>query len=295
MEPDARTPEKLLLVDWDDTVFPTSFLDQQDILRSFEPVPADLRAELRKYAKRVEATFDILSLHGRVVIVTNAKEGWIDTSCARFMPDLVDVIRTLPRISARPPEFDDLSEPRPTDWKEEAFLTLAQMHFAEPAGQPVFSLGDSIYERDAVRRISERLGVVTQTVKLLDSPTLEALKAEHAAMQDGCLEELLRRADSFDVCVKVDVDAMAEEAQAVEDERTACAVSPKVPDCIDGSWSELREAISHLGEAGDMGAESLSGSQKSTSSLNSQVSTVSTMTTESVRLAQLSPDWAVMV
>merc|ERR1719271_83692 len=156
-------PAKLVIVDWDDTVLPTSYLDQEGILRSPENIPDALWADLRKYAKRVEKTFEILSAHGQVVIVTNAKEGWIDATCARFLPSLAATISAVPRMSAQPYEVDALDVPtesRLTAWKEDAFHMLAEMYFEEPAGQPVFSLGDSMYERNAVRRIGERLGVV---------------------------------------------------------------------------------------------------------------------------------------
>ena len=50
-----------------------------------------------------------------------------------------------------------------------------------------------------MRRAAERLGAVAQSVKLLDRPSLEALEAQHAALQDGLLASLLAREGSFDV------------------------------------------------------------------------------------------------
>lgn len=129
-----------------------------------------------------------------------------------------------------------------------------------------------MYERNAVRRIGERLGVVAQSAKLLEHPTLEALAAEHAALQDGCLREFLRRSDSFDIHVKVDEDDLEREAQPAaggresETRRTA---------------QEL-EALRTLAAAPNLGMKE---SQKSTSSLSTMDTTA---TSESARLAELS-------
>jgi hypothetical protein len=194
-------PEKLLIVDWDDTLLPTSYLHMHGLVHENAVVPHSIRVLLREYAVRVKATLDILASHGRVVIVTNAHKGWIELSCARFLPEIEKFIRSLPRISARPFDHEDGAPPKPKEWKEEAFVALAQMHYADNAvGQPVFSLGDASYEREAARRTAERLGSVAQSLKLLEHPSLEALDAQHAFLQEGDLEDLLgRRDDGFDL------------------------------------------------------------------------------------------------
>jgi hypothetical protein len=164
-------------------------------------VPKAVRDELRKYALRVKATLSLLEGHGRVVIVTNANEGWVELSCSRFLPEIEPLIRSFRRVSARPAGFHERNEEiKPKEWKEEAFVNEAMKHFAYPIGQPVFSLGDANWEREAVRMTSARLGVVSQSLKLLEHPSIEALEEVHVSLQeDGYLEKLLRRKDSFDL------------------------------------------------------------------------------------------------
>jgi hypothetical protein len=196
------SPRKLIIIDWDDTVFPTSYLIQMGITHYTQPheIPPVLRDALRKYALRVKGTFEILEAHGQVAIVTNAKRGWIETSCAHFLPEIEPLVRSFRRISAQPLELDELEDPKPHEWKEEAFVAIAKAHYKDPALRPVFSLGDALYEREALLRTSDRLGVVPQSVKLLDHPSLETLEAEHASLQDdGYLQELLSRLDGFDL------------------------------------------------------------------------------------------------
>jgi hypothetical protein len=200
----AGTAKKLLIVDWDDTIFPTTFMAQMGIAHNARPsdVPTVARDALRKYAYRVKETFKLLESHGRVVIVTNARAGWIELSCAHFLPEIESLVRSFRRISAQPPDISEGQELRPAEWKADAFVAIAQAHYGQDntVGQPLFSLGDAMYEREAVHRTSERLGVVSQSVKLLDHPSLDVLAAEHASLQeDGYLEDLLRREDGFDL------------------------------------------------------------------------------------------------
>jgi hypothetical protein len=198
----GRAPKKLIIVDWDDTVLPTTFLTQLGIGHNAKAhqVPPAVRNALRKYAYRVKETFKLFEEHGKVVIVTNARLGWIEMSCSTFLPEIEALVRSFPRISAQPAVFTEDEEIIPAKWKEEAFVTLAQKHFGDPAGQCVFSLGDAAYEREALRRTADLLGVVAQSVKLLDHPSLDGLDAEHASLQDdGHLQALLSRADGFDL------------------------------------------------------------------------------------------------
>jgi hypothetical protein len=290
-------PDKLLIIDWDDTVLPTSYLATEGVLRSADPIPKGIRLDLRKYAKRVKATLQLLAAHGRVVIVTNAEEGWVERSCGRFLPELEVVIRALPRISARPFGLEESDEVNPQEWKADAFVTLAQMHFATaPAGHTVFSLGDSIYEREAVHRTSERLGITAQSVKLLEHPSLEELEAEHASLQNGSLRALLGRVGSFDVCARA--------AQPVKVGGSACVEFSQIPARpqevapLDGfgSWNDLIEATTPKSE--------LNKSFKSTGSMCSTTtgdtigdtdSTDSSATSENAASMAEASEWMIVV
>jgi hypothetical protein len=183
--------------------------------------------------------------------------------------------------------MDEFDEVRPTEWKVDAFVTLAHLHFNKPAGQTVFSLGDSSHEREAVRRTSERLGIVAQSVKLLDHPSLETLDAEHVSLQNGLLRDLLGNLDSFDLQFEEDATALKPEAQAVAVEGKARHRFTEIPVCFNEftSWSDLIEAASPHSE--------LNKSNKSTSSTSSTVSTATSENADSP--AGLSSDWSVMV
>merc|ERR1719174_2624635 len=141
-----------------------------------------------------------------------------------------------------------------------------------------------MYEREAIHRISERLGVVAQSVKLLDHPSLAALEAQHAALHTS-LRLLLRRADTFDLYLKVDAGALQREAHSARTEGKPCLVSPEIPECTDGSysWSELIKCCELGTEEGylaDALQSEMEGSHKSIASTNS-TATLSALSTSS--------------
>eukprot|EP00438_Fugacium_kawagutii_P009003 Skav217159 [mRNA] locus=scaffold566:85766:87088:+ [translate_table: standard] len=56
---------------------------------------------LQELEVKVEQTLLTAMAHGRVVIVTNAADGWIETSCAAFMPGLRPLLDEIDLLSAR--------------------------------------------------------------------------------------------------------------------------------------------------------------------------------------------------
>jgi hypothetical protein len=132
-EPMTGKPDMLILLDWDDTVLPTSYLAQKGIGLD-DPVPEDVAEVLANYAVHARATLEILQDKGHLVIVTNAEEGWVELTCSKFLPALESVIRDVECVSAR-----SCYEPQgfvtPVEWKEEAFAAVVQRHFADPSGQ----------------------------------------------------------------------------------------------------------------------------------------------------------------
>jgi hypothetical protein len=70
-------PELLILLDWDDTIMPTTYLQRRGIDLMTQEVPEDVAAALKAYGEHAANTVRALLLHGNVVIVTNAEWGWV--------------------------------------------------------------------------------------------------------------------------------------------------------------------------------------------------------------------------
>lgn len=172
---------------------------------------------------------------GKVIIVTNAMEPWVETSCRNFLPALVPIVSQIPVIYARsifdmhnmdplrrqaatrlstrsalPGLFgasghnklasynarlamQQVDAMAPQRWKELAFeqeITGFYSRYSHQSWKNVISIGDSIFERDAVRRVvlnrpSAKKKCRTKTAKLLDEPEIDELISEVRVIHDA--------------------------------------------------------------------------------------------------------------
>jgi nucleoside-triphosphatase THEP1 len=91
----------LVVFDWDDTLFPTTHLHPVD-----ESEYANL---IKKYARHLTAIEDrVVNLletclkQAKVVIITNARKGWVEFSSKKFLPRVYQIImKYVTIVSAR--------------------------------------------------------------------------------------------------------------------------------------------------------------------------------------------------
>jgi len=96
-------PEQTLIIyDWDDTLCPSTWL-RENRISFFKPTPPEpcFQKPLRELqAKVIQLLTDSLKL-GKVVIVTNAMDPWVETSCKNFLPDAWPLVSQIPTVYAR--------------------------------------------------------------------------------------------------------------------------------------------------------------------------------------------------
>jgi hypothetical protein len=232
-----KPDQTIILLDWDDTLCPSSWIRaNKRVLSFFKPAPKDERFQrpLRELQRNVEVLLKLAMKLGSVVIVTNAQDPWVETSCRNFLPQLLPMIRLLPviyarsiyetqcieparsqkpvigahsrssstgrtalpglytatgrnrltsyntKLAAQTQVFDELA---PQRWKEVAFhqeITGFYSRYAHQSWKNILSIGDSVFERDAVRRVvlerpHAKKRCRTKTLKLFDDPDIEEL------------------------------------------------------------------------------------------------------------------------
>jgi len=174
----ARPAARLLVLDYDDTLCPSSWIAAQPDRQATERDLAILRL--------VEDTVTALltradALGMRVVIITNADEDWVRFSSQRFLPRIVPLLARVRVVSAR--QYEALYPGRSVCWKAAAFTHVAKAFFAEPhcealGAREVISVGDSNDERLAVRAAAAPLDAVPKAVKLVDAPSLHTIACQ---------------------------------------------------------------------------------------------------------------------
>lgn len=227
-----KPEQTIILFDWDDTLCPSNWIrENRPALSFFKPAPQEEKYQrpLRELQKHVEATLRLAMKMGKVIIVTNAMEPWVETSCRNFLPLLVPIVMQIPVIYARS-IFDTMNcdakasspgralpgmysaggqnklathnarlaaqlsdEMAPQRWKELAFeqeISGFYSRYQHQSWKNVISIGDSIFERDAVRRVIVNRPTAlkkcrTKTAKLLDEPEIDELIAQVRVVHDA--------------------------------------------------------------------------------------------------------------
>jgi len=184
--------ETLLIFDWDDTLFPTSFVWQDDRLHWSVPAPCldldgavsamplfpdrpdgpSMRDMLEQHAKTTAALLKLARTVGHVVIVTLANEGWVETSIHNFLPALdglleelgIEVIHARNSIPARVLRGfrEDEGHDCHKALKARAMERVIRRFYSKSHGQTkrqgrswknVLSIGDSMAERLALQDV----------------------------------------------------------------------------------------------------------------------------------------------
>jgi len=233
-----KPEQTIILFDWDDTLCPSHWIrENRPILSFFKPAPSSEKYQkpLRELQTHVEATLKLAMKMGKVIIVTNAMEPWVETSCRNFLPVLVPIVTQIPVIYARsifdmhscdpstsrstkasgtgsrplPGMYSNngqdklghynarlamqADEMAPQRWKELAFeqeISGFYSRYAHQSWKNIISIGDSIFERDAVRRVvlnrpSAKKKCRTKTAKLLDEPAIDELISQVRVIHDA--------------------------------------------------------------------------------------------------------------
>lgn len=81
----SHSCRKLFIVDWDDTLSPSTWCVQRGVMIIRQPSDNE-RGVLRMLALKCVGTLTSLMKHGHVIIVTNAEEGWVQSSAKSLMP-----------------------------------------------------------------------------------------------------------------------------------------------------------------------------------------------------------------
>lgn len=96
----------------------------------------------------------------KVIIVTNAKEGWVEYSSYFLLPRVHQLIETyIPVVSAQT-EFSEKYPWDPSAWKEQAFNSMwhADGFLERNCVLNMMVIGDSVYELDAGKRFKKASG-----------------------------------------------------------------------------------------------------------------------------------------
>jgi len=168
--PAQRLPkhQTVIIFDWDDTLLCTTFLQQTTSMS------AAVDEQLRGIERTSKQLLELAVSLGKTYIITNAEQGWVEESAAKYVPDLLPVLQRVEIISARTRHGaqypDDVSM-----WKIHAFGDL-QKQLDLPIITNLVSMGDAKYEMEAAEIIGAAFSeALVKTIKFQENPSPEIL------------------------------------------------------------------------------------------------------------------------
>mmetsp|Transcript_50897 Transcript_50897/g.95212 ORF Transcript_50897/g.95212 Transcript_50897/m.95212 type:complete len:318 (-) Transcript_50897:511-1464(-) len=206
----AASPEQTCIVfDWDDTLMPTSFLDDLERMmpkKGFGRQPSKQSGlskdcpcygAMERHASRVRSILRTARSCGHVAIVTMAERPWVFESAMEYLPglDLEALLSELDIPVLYGPEFMG-STPVVVAQDDSvdvyvASKCAAMLDFLKPSVDSpcnLISIGDSTIEKDAAKHASLACGTpaspsLCKTVKLMTDPSLKELSCELETLQ----------------------------------------------------------------------------------------------------------------
>lgn len=169
----------LIILDWDDTLFPTSWLVKNSINLSDQNMQNKYLVFFSKLDVILYKLLTNLLKHGKVIIVTNAMKKWVYAS-SKILPSTHDLIQeNIKVISAR-----DLHQHNyPNDnflWKKLVFKQLSVEYFNNKNNyiQNIVSVGDAEYEYMALISLHDSCLPVTRflkSIRFLSMPSYDTI------------------------------------------------------------------------------------------------------------------------
>jgi hypothetical protein len=167
--------DTLIILDWDDTLFPTSWvmenninLNNIEVRNRYHDMFSSLNTLLYNFLRKC-------MMNGRIIIVTNAMPGWVKIS-ASVMPSVNAIIDKIPVVSAR--KDNQHVTKNIMDWKKLSFKKEYINFMQNKTILNIISIGDAEYEYKALvdlYKLNPNRKKILKSVKLIKSPDYETL------------------------------------------------------------------------------------------------------------------------
>ena len=180
----------LIILDWDDTLFPTSWVVKNNInlvdaRNRWKYIPLFIELD-----KMLYNLIQKLKKYGKVIIITNAMPNWINDSVS-VLPKTAQIISSVKILSARQlfqSQFNDMME-----WKKHTFKKAINKDMNNNKILNIISIGDAEYEYKALIDLynwNNKNKKILKSIKLIHNPTynilMDQLGVLYNAIPDIC-------------------------------------------------------------------------------------------------------------
>lgn len=154
-----RQSSTLIIIDWDDTLFPTSWMVKHNI-----NLQETNKIYIKYFNKLDEQLYSLLKdilLCGDVVIITNATKSWIHTSL-NVLPKTKKLMEYIELVSAREKYQNYVVM---DNWKKHTFLD--EINKRQTQYNNIISIGDAEYEYNALVNLYKESNIKHKYLKAI--------------------------------------------------------------------------------------------------------------------------------
>lgn len=168
----------LIILDWDDTLFPTSWIVKNDINLADKKTQNQYIVFFSQLDTVLYKILVKLLKYGKVFIITNAVIKWVITS-STILPNTQKLISNNITILSAREMFQNKYPDKMYLWKKLAFKQLIDNFFLEYQYQNIISIGDAEHEFNATIDLYDKNSVVKhkllKTIRFKKDPSFESL------------------------------------------------------------------------------------------------------------------------
>lgn len=180
----SSTHNCIIIFDWDDTLFYTSFLSQNSII--LDLYVENMPEQTSSIFKQIESVvYDILVTSlakGDTYIISNSSKGWVEYSCAKYFPTITQLLNRITIISSRS-EYEEQYPKNYKVWKIETFKDLVKRYNTNLVTN-IISIGDSTYEIEAAHILGSNFKEsYVKTIKFKANPTPKEMYKQLTMLQ----------------------------------------------------------------------------------------------------------------
>lgn len=174
----------LFILDWDDTLFPTSWITKNNIDLTSHVV----RENYIDFFKDLDSTLfmflNSIKKYGKIIIVTNAITEWVKMSSI-IMVKTFNLLKNIEIVSARS-LFSGKTQ-NVMEWKKRTFNVIIDNEYKDKKLMNVISIGDAEYEHQALVNLTQSNFDKIKYLKsfrLIKEPTYEQLVEELSILNE---------------------------------------------------------------------------------------------------------------
>ncbi|KAF4689742.1 hypothetical protein FOZ60_001169 [Perkinsus olseni] len=191
--------QTLVIFDWDDTICPTTWAKVNGLNVCDPFVPEQFIDPLAELAEMAAKMIRVAASLGKVVIVTNAQDGWFELSCRKWLPSLEPLFQNLAvQICSARSAFEHRGIKSPAGWKAHAFRDIID---GQRCATPISGVDLQLVEQPssaAVNFWNSSAMHRMKSVKFLLKPDLTQLGNEIQLLTDS-LEHIVKHDGALDL------------------------------------------------------------------------------------------------